>query len=216
MQLQLKKHQHNNTAFVLGNGKSRLQADANALLELGTVYGCNAIYREMNPHYLIAVDVKMVNEIISAGYNKSNEVWTNPNKGIADPADLKFFNPHKGWSSGPTALHMAASKYYQEIYILGFDYTGTNGLVNNVYADSFNYKKSDEPATFYGNWLNQTQKTIKEFSEIQFYRVITPGAFAPVELTTDLGNLKHITYREFFKKFPSAIYSDQINQKSTI
>ena len=178
MQPQLNR-QHNNVAFVLGNGKSRLLADAKALLDIGVVYGCNAIYRELSPHYLIAVDVKMVNEIIGTGYNKSNEVWTNPNKGIADMSDLKFFHPHKGWSSGPTALHMAASKFYPEIYILGFDYQGNNGLVNNIYADTFNYKKSSEPATFYGNWLNQTQKTIKEFPGIQFYRVIEPGSFAP-------------------------------------
>lgn len=210
------KQLHNNPAFVLGNGKSRLNADANALLELGIVYGCNALYREMNPHYLIAVDVKMVNEIISAGYNKSNEVWTNPNRGIADQRDLHFFSPHKGWSSGPTALHMAASRDHNEIYILGFDYLGDKGLVNNIYADSFNYKKSTEPATYYGNWLMQTVKTIKEFKEKQFYRVVEPGGFAPVELTTDLGNLKHITYDEFFKKFPAAIYSYQNDQKTTI
>lgn len=214
-QLKQKLPQHNITAFVLGNGRSRLVIDPTTLLDLGSVYACNAAYREFNPHYLIAVDVNMVNEIISAGYHLTNEVWTNTNKGVSTKDNINFFNPHKGWSSGPTALHFAASNYYPEIYILGFDYTGNNGLLNNVYADSVNYKKSNEPATYYGNWLNQTQKTIKEFSGVKFYRVITPGAFIPDDLQ-NLTNLKHITYAEFVKKFSNTIYSDQINQKSTI
>jgi hypothetical protein len=207
--------QHNNTAFVLGNGRSRLATNHNALLDLGAVYGCNAIYREFNPHYLIAVDVNMVNEIISAGYHLNNELWTNPNKGVAAKDNVNFFSPHKGWSSGPTALHFAASKYYSEIYILGFDFQGNAGLLNNVYADTFNYKKSNDPATYFGNWVSQTQKTIKEFSGIKFYRVIEPGSFIPSEFEA-IPNLQHLTYRHFFKKFPQAIYSDETNQKTII
>jgi len=215
MQPQL-SNQHNNIAFVLGNGKTRLAANANELLNLGIVYGCNAIYRELNPHFLIAVDVKMVNEIIGTGYHRCNQVWTNHNKGIVDHKDINFFHPHKGWSSGPTALHMAASRGHTEIYILGFDYQGEKGLVNNIYADTNNYKKSSEPATYYGNWMAQTVKTIKEFPKTKFIRVIEPSDFKPVELTTDLGNLSHMTYRYFFEKFPTAIYSDQNDQKTTI
>jgi hypothetical protein len=66
MELQLvKKQQQNNPAFVVGNGTSRSQLNPESLLTKGIVYGCNAQYREYNPHHIIAVDVKMVNEIIS-------------------------------------------------------------------------------------------------------------------------------------------------------
>ena len=82
MQPQQKQHLQNNPAFVIGNGTSRLRLNHLSVMDRGIVYGCNAQYREFAPHYLISVDVKMVNEIVAAGYHKQHEVWTNPNKGI--------------------------------------------------------------------------------------------------------------------------------------
>lgn len=217
MGLQLKqRHLHNNPAFVVGNGRSRLAINVPKLVNEGIVYGCNAQYREYEPHYLICVDVKMVNEVIGAGYHKNHQVWTNPNKGITTKTGINFFSPHKGWSSGPTALWFACTQEHKEVYILGFDYQGIDGKFNNVYADTFNYKKSHESATFFGNWLSQTEKVIKEFRNIKFYRVIEPGAFIPDKLGPQLTNLTHITIEEFGKKFSDTIYSGQIDQKTTI
>lgn len=203
-------------AFVLGNGKSRLLVDASSLLSKGTVYGCNAQYREFNPHVLVAVDVKMVNEIINSGYHKNNQVWTNPNKGVKSRDSLNFFTPHKGWSSGPTALWHATSQGHPEVYIFGFDFQGIDGKFNNVYADTFNYKKSTDSATYFGNWLNQTERVIKEFNNTKFYRIITEGAFIPDRLGPKLANLSHITVKEFGSKFPDTIYTSQTIQKTTI
>ncbi len=217
MEPQLKqKHLHNNPAFILGNGRSRLAVDPNILLKEGVVYGCNAQYREFEPHYLISVDVKMVNEIIDSGYHKTHQVWTNPNKGIKSKANINLFNPHKGWSSGPTALWFAATHGHKEIFILGFDYQGLNGKVNNVYADTYNYKKSQDSATYFGNWLSQTEKVIKEFRHIKFYRVIEPAGFIPDKLGSNHPNLSHITIEQFGHRFPEAIYSYQNDQKTII
>jgi hypothetical protein len=216
MQPQLKKHLQHNPAFVIGNGTSRSRLNPEALLDKGVVYGCNAQYREYNPHYLIAVDVKMVNEIISAGYHKTHQVWTNPNKGIQSKANVNLFSPHKGWSSGPTALWFAASQGHTSIYIFGFDYQGVNGKFNNVYADTFNYKKTTDSATYYGNWLSQTEKVIKEFRHVKFFRIAEPAAFIPDKLGPSLSNLSHITFEEFEKTFSNTIYTEQTDQKSTI
>jgi hypothetical protein len=216
LQLAKKQHLHNNPAFIIGNGTSRLRLNPESLLNKGVVYGCNAQYREYDPHYLIAVDVKMVNEIVAAGYHKTHQVWTNPNKGIQTKVGINFFSPHKGWSSGPTALWFAASQGHTQIYIFGFDYQGTNGKFNNIYADTFNYKKSSDSATFFGNWLSQTEKIIKEFKHVKFFRVAEPGAFIPDKLGPNLTNLSHITFEEFEQIYPDTIYSNQTDQKSTI
>ena len=186
------------------------------MLNIGSVYGCNAQYREFSPHHLICVDVKMVNEVIAAGYHKTHSVWTNPNKGVSTKQHINFFNPHKGWSSGPTALWFAASQGHKEIYILGFDFQGINGKFNNVYSDTFNYKKSTDAATYHGNWLSQTEKVIKEFKHTKFFRVIEPDAFIPDKLGPTLSNLSHITIEDFGEKFNGVIYSDQTDQKTTI
>ena len=210
------QHLQNNPAFIIGNGTSRSRLNPESLLTKGIVYGCNAQYREYEPHYLIAVDVKMVNEIIASGYHKTHQVWTNPNKGLQTKNHINFFNPHKGWSSGPTALWLAASQGHKEIFIFGFDYQGLNGKFNNVYADTFNYKKSTDAATYFGNWLSQTEKVIKEFRHIKFFRVAEPGAFIPDKLGPTLQNLSHITFEDFERRFPETIYTNEIDQKATI
>ena len=201
--------QQNNShkpAFILGNGTSRQEINAKSLLELGVVYGCNAQYREFSPHYLVAVDVKMVNEIVDAGYHLTNSVWTNPNKGVKTKDRINFFQPHKGWSSGPTALWFSATSGHKKIYILGFDFQGLNGKFNNIYADTYNYKRSTDAATFYGNWLSQTERVIKEFKTVQFIRVIQSGNFIPEKLQK-ITNLTHITYSDLKNQYENTDFS---------
>jgi len=201
--------------FVLGNGLSRNRLNHTALKSHGTIYGCNAIYREFDPDFLICVDVKMINEVIAAGYHRTHSVWTNPNKGVATKKSVNFFHPHKGWSSGPTALSMAADRGHKQIYIFGFDYEGVKGKFNNVYADTYNYKKSTDTATYHGNWLSQTEKTIRENKHIQYYRVIPQSGFIPDRLH-GIKNLQHLTYEDFGKFFQDCIYEAENNQKTTI
>lgn len=190
------------TAFVLGNGTSRQSIDITSLEPHGMIYGCNALYREYSPDYLVAVDVKMILEISSKGYQNNNQVWTNPNKAYRSIENLNLFHPSKGWSSGPTALHLATRHEYNRIFILGFDYKGLNNgrNVNNIYADTTNYKKSTEGATYFGNWLKQTSNILKSNPKTTFIRVIVSDNFIPSELNK-FSNIKHITIEDFKKMF---------------
>jgi hypothetical protein len=194
--------QQTNTAFVLGNGTSRASIPVESLAVLGKTYGCNALYRTFAPDYLVAVDVKMVLEINKAGYQHRNTVWTNPNRSYQKIQNLNFFNPSKGWSSGPTALWLASQHGYDSIFILGFDYRGLNDgkSLNNIYADTANYKKSTDGATFFGNWLRQTASVIKEHSHITYYRVIASDNYCPEELNK-FNNLNTIFVEDFKKMF---------------
>lgn len=189
-----------NTAFVLGNGTSRLFVDPPQLKSIGTVYGCNALYRTFAPDFLVAVDTRMVIEITRTGYQLENELWTNPNRSYRNISGLNLFEPSKGWSSGPTALWLASQHGYKEIYFLGFDFKGKQEgrYFNNVFADTVNYKKSSDRATFYGNWLKQTTITIKEHPHTKYYRVMEDGGFVPKELA-NLDNLEHISPEKFSK-----------------
>lgn len=187
-------------AFVIGNGISRLVVDIAELQPHGTLFACNAVYRETAVDHLISVDVKMINEIIAAGYHKTNNVWTNPNNGIVDTANINFFNPHKGWSSGPTALWLAASMGHREIYVLGFDFEGVQGKFNNVYADTFNYKKSHEVPTFFGNWVSQSQKVVQDFQMTKFHRLVGKKFMTPPALS-GVNNFRNMTYQELSEKF---------------
>jgi len=190
------------TAFVLGNGVSRRGINPELLKSHGTIYGCNGLYREFSPDYLIAVDEKMLTEIDRAGYQHDHSVWSNKKSSTRLIQGVNWFNPNKGWSSGPTALWLASQHDYNVIYILGFDYKGLeNGKTfNNIYADTENYKKSQEKATYYGNWVNQTKTVIKDNCNIQYVRVIPEGWFVPDEFK-QLNNLSHLSVEKFRVKF---------------
>lgn len=192
----------NEVAFVLGNGTSRSDIPLETLKKYGTIYGCNALYREFEPDYLVAVDTKMVIEINKSGFQKNHEVWTNPNKAYNKFTGFKYFSPSKGWSSGPTALHLASEHKNNEIYILGFDYVGLqdNKLVNNIYSGTPNYKKTHEGATYHGNWLKQTCITCQKFPKKRYIRVLGDTSYVPKEFG-NLPNLEHISVEEFKKIF---------------
>lgn len=189
------------TAVIIGNGTSRKPIDLESLKSIGTTYGCNAIYREFEPDYLIAVDAKMILEFNKNRVQHTLNVWTNPNKAYTQYTGFNFFNPSKGWSSGPTALWKASEDKHDLIYIIGFDYQGIGAnkdLVNNVYAGTPNYKKINDKATYFGNWLKQTTTVIKTNPNIQYVRVIDSRGFVPKELS-NLPNLEHISTEDFQK-----------------
>ena len=165
-------------AFVLGNGESRKGIDINDLKEKGTVFACNAVYRTHQPHWLIAVDPKMMLEIAETDYVVHNKVYSNFNSQYEKNQKLldhvTWSKPSLGWSSGPTALRLACEQGFKEIYILGFDYQGlavdnkrTDSDLNNIFEDTRNYKKSNDEATFYGNWMNQTKKCLQDFQDCE-------------------------------------------------
>jgi hypothetical protein len=188
-------------AFVLGNGTSRRQIELTNLKSQGTVYGCNALYRDFDPDYLIAVDSKMVVELNREKYQTRTQVWTNFNKLYSEYSGFNYFKQSKGWSSGPTALWMASEHGHDVIYIIGFDYQGIgneNQIVNNMYSGTENYKKIDDRATYYGNWLKQTVATIKKNPKKRYIRVLGDNKFIPKDFE-DLLNLTHITVEEFNK-----------------
>ena len=198
-----------NTAFVLGNGESRRGIKIAELQQHGKVFACNGVYRTETPDYLIAVDPKMIFEIGETEYPVQHEVWSNFNhqyeKNPKILNHVRWFQPSLGWSSGPTALKMAADKGFDTIYILGFDYQGyprdqkhNRYQFNNMFKDTRNYKRSVDEATFYGNWMNQTKRVLRDYPKIQFHRVIPAGGFKPHDLEF-AENFKHLDLDQFVK-----------------
>lgn len=162
------------------------------------------MYREFKPDYLIAVDTKMVNEIVQYRYQHEGQVWTNYNKSYEKYSGLNYFKPSKGWSSGPTALDFASDHGHDTIYILGFDYQGIgpeHKRVNNLYSGSPNYKREHDTSTYYGNWLRQTTTVMQKNSKKRYIRVIaTEKSFIP-EPFENFANISHITVEDLAKSF---------------
>ena len=166
------------TAFVLGNGQSRLAIDLNQLKSYGKIYGCNALYRNFTPDVLVASDPEIAREIQLSNYAMQNIFYTRkplPNLGA------RAIKEYYGFSSGPVALSLACKENYDKIFLLGFDLAGIDGKFNNVYADTEFYKKSNQSATYYGNWVNQIATIARDFKHVQIVHVIGNTTLKPKE-----------------------------------
>ena len=183
------------TAFVLGNGVSRKHIDVDTLLKLGTVYGCNALYRTHTPHVLVATDRPISTVIQESGYSAKHKFYTRrPINGLGA---LSVPKQYFGFSSGPIATGIAAIDGHRNIYMLGFD-LGANGagLFNNVYADTEFYKKSDAAPTFTGNWVKQITTVTNDHLNQQFIRVCGDTT-AEIPEFNSLSNLQSLSITDF-------------------
>ena len=93
-----------NPAFIVGNGESRkIFGDLQRLKKAGTVYGCNAIYRD-NPTLcdkIFAVDKRMFDELVEA---KNNDLFTSELVGLDKISDWNYVLPGDQLSDVPESL----------------------------------------------------------------------------------------------------------------
>ena len=57
-------------AFIIGNGPSRKQVKLDELE--GTTFGCNAVYRDFTPDYLVSGDAGVIREICATQYPREH------------------------------------------------------------------------------------------------------------------------------------------------
>ena len=141
-------------AFVLGNGLSRATIDIDQLMQHGSVYGCNALYRTHSPTALVATDRPIAEEIQQSGYARAHRFYTR--RPLPETGAQTVPQPYFGYSSGPIALGLAAIQGNHLIYMLGYDMgPSANNTINNLYAGTEFYKPITASPTFTGNWIRQ-------------------------------------------------------------
>ena len=189
------------TAFILGNGKSRLSVDLTKLSPLGYTYGCNWLCKTFTPDCLVATDRPIADSIQQSGYAQKHRFHTR--KPIVDLGGKHLSNDYKGFSSGPNAAALACIDGHSDIYLIGMDLGTTNGMFNNVYVDTQFYKKELDPPTYAGNWINQLVKLTEDYPNRQFYRVEgVESAF--VKQFDKIDNMKIISMQSFLEMVNTA------------
>lgn len=182
-------------AFVLGNGISRQALDLNTLKPLGTVYGCNAIYREFEPDVLVSTDTPISERIQQEGYSQTHVHYTR--KPLPESGARRIAQQYFGYSSGPVAVSQAAIDGATAVYLIGFDLGPTStGRFNNCYADTEFYKKSSAVPTFTGNWVRQLRTIMKDFPQTSFFRIVG-ATTAEVRDIMGVPNMVHMPMAEF-------------------
>lgn len=185
-------------AFVLGNGRSRLAIDLSYLKTLGSIYGCNGLYREFAPDVLISTDKPISEQIQHSGYSLNHKHYTR--RPLNGQGAIQIPQEYYGFSSGPIAAGLAALDKNIAIYLIGFDMgPAEGGKFNNVYADTEFYKKSSAVPTYTGNWVRQLKTIAKDFPKVSFYRV-KGATTADIHDLNGVKNLAHMPMEDFLNR----------------
>ena len=120
-ELMTKSAQKNNIAFIIGNGLSRNEFNLEVLMGKGTIYGCNALYRDFMPDFLVAIDDPIIEEINESDFPKDRFIVP------PDDDQLESALYHKGGyrprsNAGTNAILEAIKQGHYKLICLGFDF----------------------------------------------------------------------------------------------
>lgn len=195
---------HSGHAIVFGNGPSRKNINwalfkmhrggINASKKL-TTYGCNAMYRDCDPHFLVVKHPLVADEIAATNYADSNVVITTVKNTLKhkDKFHIIPFDPNL--CAGATALYLAAFDDHKKVYFMGFDGYERN-INNNVYAGTNGYG-TDRTEVNAQKQIDDVMKVFNTYDTTEFIRVSQYGTELIPEEWKYAQNLRCISYNEF-------------------
>lgn len=193
-----------NVACVIGNGPSRKELDLHCINATMHTYGCNALYRDFMPNYLISMDWPIVVEILENDVHYRTNFYTQDNANfnhmsVDKKERINWLKPmNKRLDSGNSALEVALDHEYETIYMIGFDYN-TDDKLPNVYHGTTNYaRNSTTPGieNIIREWQQRLSKLVKQYPETQIVRVNGSNTVLSIDAT----NYKEISLQQFKKE----------------
>lgn len=165
-------------ACVIGNGPSRKSLDLKKINESMITFGCNALYRDFLPDYLVSMDYNMVDEILQNNIHHVVKFYTqhtNKYDELAEVEPIYFVKIQKETNdSGNTALRLALDKGHDIVYVIGFDYDTDPSHLPNVYHHTKNYVNGHvwPAATMQATkWLQRLNTIARQYPNQRIIRV---------------------------------------------
>ena len=125
-------------AVIIGNGTSRLEFN---LLEFQKsyikrriqTYGCNDLYKDYTPDFLVVSRPEVVKKVNQSGYCRDHVVYSNSNAILQYPGAFHLIPQDPSWNSGSIAAYLACFDGHPVVFLLGFDGNDAPDTNNNVY-----------------------------------------------------------------------------------
>lgn len=203
--LSVVNNQTSRVATVIGNGISRRGFETNLVINhmagrLGDrsmqTYGCNALYRDCSPTFLVATGSQIADEIATGNYWEDHIVYANADKVMKYPGKFYLIPQDIPADAGTIAAYLACFDGHEKIYLLGFDGWAGDNYNPNVYAGTNGY----DPVNHHIEedfWVQNLARVMSTYSEVEFVRCMpTPGWRCPVAWQA-LPNFRQITYSQF-------------------
>lgn len=198
-------NQISNRAVVIGNGPGRIPFNLNnlkkpqGLLGATTVqtYGCNALYRDFTPDFLVATGNNgIVDEIATSSYVNGNIIYTNAIHLLEHPGKF-YLIPYDPYAdAGTAAAYIAAFDGHTKIYLLGFDGYDLEGHNNNIYAGTNGYDAQWDFEVEGDKFINNRVQLFNTYPDVDFVWVTQLGKNRVPEQIKWCRNHRQISFRD--------------------
>jgi len=192
-------------AVIIGNGPNRLGFNLNNLKKpqglLGSktvqTYGCNALYREFAPDFLVATGNNgIIPEIANSDFPDNNIVYTNSIHLLEFPNKF-YLIPHDPYAdAGTTAAYIAAFDGHKKIYLIGFDGHDVEGRNHNIYADTNGYDDTLDFEIDENKWIDNRRQLFNVYDDVDFVWVTPHGRNLMPESLKWCTNYRQISLRD--------------------
>jgi hypothetical protein len=190
-------------AVVFGNGISRQKFNPKLLVDrpLSAIpskvlrtYGCNAIYRDFIPDFLVTTNKEVLDDIEAKGIFYRTRLFVsrflnhwNHNRYYNIPQDPPF-------NAGAVAAYLAAFDEHKKVFLLGFDgiddpaasynlYEGTPGYPTQIYSEEY--------------WVRSMLEVFTAYPDVDFVRVMPEASYRIPEAWKYASNFRQINYNQF-------------------
>lgn len=187
-------------AICLGNGQSRLNrslkqienSNSRKILKYyNVIYGCNGIYREWMPDFLI-----ITHQLLAAKLDEEYRDIAYANQEISRRYPRFNFMPggHR-LDAGAGAAYLAAFHGAKRVFLFGYDGQPDSKVLNNVYVGTEHYPNIDDQVLD-SNWIRNLKNVIITYNDVEFLRVTVNTDDRYRELLK-LPNYKPISFKQF-------------------
>ena len=193
-------------AIAIGNGESRSGFDLKYIANhQGGVlavdklqsYGCNALYRDFTPDFLVATGTDIIAELANSTYVNDNIVYTNAQHIVEYPGKFYLTPQNPAFDAGAIAAYLACFDGHTKVFLLGYDSDHDHGPVNNIYKDTAGYAPSTQQQDNGKFWAKTLSMVINTYSDVDFIKVMPTKDYWMHEDLAKLPNLRQVDFRGF-------------------
>ncbi len=202
------------TAFIIGNGPTRLDINLHDLVGKGKIYGCNALYRDFDKFdYLVVID-EQFKKLIEMGGKEGVVEGTK----LILPPDEECVEETTGRRSnaGMNAMREAIRHGATKLFCLGFDFIIKDEVANtdNVYKDTEGYGEETH-ATFedskhrvnYLHWFMNQNKDVR-------FTFVVPDPIEIFNIGLNTDNVFGMTINNFNKHYGEQVVVEETKEAS--
>lgn len=189
-------------AVVIGNGPSRERFDLSIFKSRSprqnkdlVTYGCNAIYRDFIPDFLVVNNPLILDEANDIVPRNNKTIIYTDSKNLARNNRYNLIPQNPYTNAGNTATYLACFDEIPKIYMLGFDGQDSPGLNSNLYAGTLGYNPkiaNEEDAS----WKVDFAQIARIYSNVEFIFLFPKVRQLPAEYN-QLINVSVMAFNEF-------------------